>query len=87
MHLLVEIDPRDYTNPYLPVAPSAIDGTGQVSLSLSLSLSPRLPHFEKLYVAHIIFFKFSFDYLLMVNVILLGWSERRATKQCATGIN
>ena len=23
---------RDYTNPYLPVAPSAIDGSGQVSL-------------------------------------------------------
>ncbi|GLT38772.1 hypothetical protein SLA2020_129980 [Shorea laevis] len=25
---------RDYTNPYLPVAPSAIDGNGQLSLSL-----------------------------------------------------
>lgn len=25
---------RDYTNPYLPVAPSAIDGNGQVNSSL-----------------------------------------------------
>lgn len=28
---------RDYTNPYLPVAPSAIDGSGQVRL---LELTP-----------------------------------------------
>ncbi|OMO50030.1 hypothetical protein COLO4_38260 [Corchorus olitorius] len=28
------IIPRDYTNPYLPVAPSAIDGSGQFSLGL-----------------------------------------------------
>jgi hypothetical protein len=72
MHFLVEIDLRDYTNPYLPVAPSAIDhGTGQVSLSLhfSLSLAPTcltLRHCTLL----VFVFLFSFDYLLMVNVIL-----------------
>lgn len=31
MYLILHFD-RDYTNPFLPVAPSAIDGSGQVSM-------------------------------------------------------
>ena len=29
---------RDYTNPYLPVAPSAIDGSGQVKININFLL-------------------------------------------------
>lgn len=35
MFLIIFYYSRDYTNPYLPVAPSAIDGTGQVNVSVS----------------------------------------------------
>lgn len=71
---------RDYTNPYLPVAPSAMDGSGQVI------------HWKSLFCFLLFVIILSFVYLVTawlssIDYFWSGWSEARSWEQCSSGNN